>query len=101
MKKFKISEQIPEIKIGVKPGYYGLAGWEELDRWARLNLTLWAHVTKDCELGKMNEETRLKMLVYGYLKAYAATSEEYVEYRSKNPAPVIGPDGQVWRYIGP
>lgn len=78
-----------------------LANWEEVDRWAFENQPLWNLITKENEMLGLTEEERLKTLAVFYMRRYVELSDEYADYRLKNPAAVVGPNGEVWRYTGP
>ena len=101
-----LSSQIPPLEVihGIHPIHgsgYKVTGWEEFDRWAQMNVVTWKLVTKEVEQMGLNEQDRLRWLAHSYLRSFHQMAEEYADYRFKNPAPVIGPDGKVWRYIGP
>ncbi len=80
---------------------YQLDGWKEVDRWAFENQPLWNQLTKENEMMGLSEEDRLKTLAALYMKRCVELGDEYVRYQMENPAPVTGPNGEVWRYVGP
>lgn len=78
-----------------------LANWEEVDSWAFENQPLWNLITKENEMLGLTEEERLKTLAAFYMRRCVELGDEYADYRLKNPAVVVGPNGEVWRYTGP
>ena len=61
----------PTLTIGVRAGVpplYALAGWEELDRYARLNHPLLAAVRERCLAAGLSECDSLKMLCAALLE---------------------------------
>jgi hypothetical protein len=89
----------PPLTIGTSPHGYAIKGWEDFDHYARLNWTFW----KSChdETAYMTEEDRAKMMLAMYALEYERLKQEHADYVRDNPAPLMGPDGQVYRYKGP
>ncbi len=91
----------PQLTIAHDPSstHYGFAGWEDFNQYARQNWPLWASLHDS--VSYMNEGDRFRMMLAMYATHYEALKKEYSEYVRDNPAPVMGPNGEVWRYKGP
>lgn len=60
----------PEVKIGIGADgeRYGIAGLEDLDRWAMLNDPLWRQLTRHAQIVGINEYDRFRLLAAALLK---------------------------------
>lgn len=93
---------IPEITIGTDATntHYGIMGWEEFDRYARLNLPLYRTLADSTHY--MTETDRLRVMLWHYVnEAETAKALYAAQLRESAPAPVMGPNGEVYRYVGP
>ncbi len=93
---------IPDITIGVdaKHEHYGIMGWEEFHRYARLNLSLYHSLIESTQY--MTEVDRLRVMLWHYVnEAETAKALYYTQVRNNPPAPVTGPNGETYRYVGP
>jgi hypothetical protein len=80
---------------------YQLHGWDEFDQWAHHNVDSW-HAMRDlAQVYQITELDRARIMAWTYLKEMRRVQDEYAEYQWKNPKPVMGPNGEVWRYVGP
>lgn len=50
------------------PPGFALTGFEDVDRWAMANSTLWAQMTKECGKENLPEDVRIKMLAVALLR---------------------------------
>ena len=80
---------------------YKLAGFEEVDRWAFENQPLWNQITKENKMLGLSEEDRLRTLATFYMRRCVELGEQYARYQMENPGKVVGPKGEIWRYVGP
>lgn len=92
----------PQLTIGVTDTHYGIHGWEDFDRYARCNWALYSSMSK--AYAYMTEVDRLRLMLAMCATELEGMREEYAGYRMRHPepiAPVTGPDGRVYRYVGP
>jgi len=100
LKLTTVTKDIPEEPYTLCD--YHLEGWAKFDDWAYCNEIAYHNITKyaNNHLNASNED-RYRMLIWEYVNETNRLRRELAEYQLNNPAPVMGPHGQVWRYIGP
>lgn len=100
-----IMTKIPEIVIGYNGDqtYYGIMGWDDFNRYASNNLSLYRSLVESTRY--MTEIDRLHVMLWHYVNEAETAKALYYKAVEKSGVPVIepvmGPDGQVWRYVGP
>lgn len=77
--------EIPPLRIEGDGPDYTITGWDDLDRWACHNLTIWARATQDAKYIKATEEERLRIMAYNYARAFSQLTQEYADYKERNP----------------
>lgn len=96
---------IPEIIIATSqdPSRYGIMGWEDFNYYALNNLPLYRSLVDATEY--MSEVDGLHVILWHYVNEAEIAKALYYKAVEKGGIPVIepvmGPDGQTWRYIGP
>lgn len=69
---------MPEVKIEAAGDGYKLVGFEELDRWAKMNVPEWAIVSRQCQEFGLDDTARLKLLAAALLKRMVSSDEEMI-----------------------
>ena len=77
-----------------------LFGWNELSQWALYNDPLWR---ASLEASKsLSDFDQLRFMLGAYVNELERVKKAYEDYvRDNPPSTLTGPNGEVYRYVGP
>lgn len=91
---------IPTITIARNArGDYAIQGFEDFDRHARHNLPLYRALVNSTT--GMSEVDRLRVMLWHYVNEAETAKALYYKAVENGAAPIIGANGEVYRYVGP
>lgn len=76
---------IPTLVISPDGNGYGLAGWDELDRWANLNVGVWRATKQHQQAYGITEADRLRFLAATLLTENLRLADELMRAKAQLP----------------